>query len=122
MRSLFFGVAAVLLAGCFCMAQQTTVNSMSPSPNQNQVLTGEIGHSAPPSPGFAGGVADASDRVSGTPGNAIVMRSVNAPPAVGEPNTPGMAVFLPASGQSTPAPAATANRAARSTTRSTPQR
>ena len=122
MRNFFFGAAALLLASCFCLGQRTTINSMSPSPNQNQILTGVTGHSSPPSPGFAGGVPDASDRVSGTPGNANVMRMVNAPPASGEPNTPGMAVFLPAAGQNTPAAAPKTNRTNRRTRRSKPQR
>ena len=117
MRNFFFGAAALLLASCFCLGQQTTVNSMSPSPNQNQVLTGETGHSAPPSPGFAGGVPDATDRVAGTPGNANVMRLVNAPPVSGEPNTPGMAVFLPAAGQNTPVTAPRANAVSRTSRR-----
>jgi len=109
MRNFFFVAAALLLASCFCLGQRITINSMSPSPNQNQILTGVSGHSSPPAPGFTGGVPDASDRVAGTPGNANVMRMVNAPPAAGEPNTPGMAVFLPAAGQNTPAAAPKTN-------------
>ena len=105
MRYLVFGAAVLLLAAGPCLGQQSTIDSPSLSPNQNQILTGEKGHSSPPSPSFDGGVPDASDRVSGTPANVNTMQPSTAPPAAAEPTSPGMAVFLPAQGQNASAPA-----------------
>jgi hypothetical protein len=110
MKYFFFGAVVLLLASRWCPAQQNTINSMSLSANQNQVLTGQTGHQAPPQPSFYGGVPDTSDRVSGTPANANPMRQGYASPAPAQPAEPSTAVFLPAAGQKTPAPAPKANK------------
>jgi hypothetical protein len=74
MKNLWHAASVLLLAG-LATAQTGTINSMSGATVQNQMLTGETGHSFPPAPTFTGGAPDAGDRVSGTPANATTMYS-----------------------------------------------
>jgi hypothetical protein len=92
MKNSFVGAAVLLLAGGWCLGQQSAINSPSLSPNQNQILTGETGYYPPPAPSFDGGVPDASDRVSGMPANATTLHPGSGPlqpqPTAGQKTTP----------------------------------
>jgi len=84
MKRAFMGIALLALSACFAGAQQSatpvrgtgTVNEMSDSPDQNQLLTGTRPLAG--QPGSEGLVPDNTDRVNG---RAYPMASQTAPAA-----------------------------------------